>query len=43
MSRVAHDIRRTPDLDWMISDEFLVKIDLLATPQRVTAEMGGGT
>jgi len=40
MSRVAHGIRRTPDLDWMISDEFLVKIDLLATPEKVTVEMG---
>jgi polyisoprenoid-binding protein YceI len=43
MSRLAHDIHRTPDLDWMISDDFLVKLDLLATPERVTVEMGGGS
>jgi polyisoprenoid-binding protein YceI len=42
MSRVAHEIRRTPDLDWMIADEFLVKLDLLATPERVTVEIGSG-
>ena len=40
-SRRAHDIRRTPDLDWMILDEFLVRIDLLASPEQVTVEMGG--
>src|SRR5262249_3624076 len=38
-SRRAHDIRRTPDLDWMILDEFAVRIDLLASPQHVTVEM----
>jgi polyisoprenoid-binding protein YceI len=42
-SRRAHDIRRTPDLDWMILDEFLVRIDLLASPEQVTVEMVGGT
>jgi polyisoprenoid-binding protein YceI len=42
MSRVAHDMRRTPELDWLTADEFLVKLDLLATPERVTVEMGGG-
>jgi polyisoprenoid-binding protein YceI len=40
-SRRAHDIRRTPDMDWMILDEFQVRIDLLASPQQVTAEMAG--
>jgi polyisoprenoid-binding protein YceI len=41
MSRTAHEIRRSPDLDWMIRDEFLVRLDLLATPERVTVEIGG--
>jgi polyisoprenoid-binding protein YceI len=40
MSRKAHGIRRNPDLDWMITDEFLVKLDLLATPEQVMVEMG---
>jgi polyisoprenoid-binding protein YceI len=40
-SRRAHDIRRSPDMDWMILDEFAVRIDLLASPQQVTVEMAG--
>jgi polyisoprenoid-binding protein YceI len=43
MSRIAHGIHRAPNLDWMISDDFLVKIDLLATPETVSVEMGGAS
>jgi polyisoprenoid-binding protein YceI len=39
MSRTAHGIRRTPDLDWMIADDFFVRIDLLAKPEKVTVEI----
>jgi hypothetical protein len=40
MSRSAFAIRRTPDLDWMIFDDFRVRFELLATPETVTVEVG---
>jgi polyisoprenoid-binding protein YceI len=39
MSRSAFAIKRTPEMDWMIFDDFRVEFDLLATPEVVTVEI----
>jgi polyisoprenoid-binding protein YceI len=39
MSRSGFGIRRDPDLDWMINDDFRVQFDLLAKPEKTTVEV----
>lgn len=39
MSRHAFGIRRSPNMDWMINDDFRVGFDLLAKPEKVTVEI----
>lgn len=42
MSRSGFGIRRDPDLDWMINDDFRVQFDLLAKPEKATVEVLDG-